>query len=92
MKLSVTQCLEWLDNKKDSHTLKGEFVLMCSGFEVGSTNEDIFDRARSQAIDLFQQGIHQKKIMKQLAHLGIERSKLYDLLLDVKKKIKQESE
>lgn len=92
VKLSVTQCLEWLDNKKDSHTLKGEFVLMCSGFEVGSTNEDIFDRARSQAMDLFQQGIHQKKIMKQLAHLGIERSKLYDLLLDVKKKIKQESE
>jgi 16S rRNA (cytidine1402-2'-O)-methyltransferase len=89
VKFPIAKSLDWFELKKKSHTLKGEFVLMCSGFSSSSTEQEIYARARKQATELFEQGLHQKKIMKELAHLGIERSKLYNLLLEVKREVAQ---
>lgn len=88
VQFSAQESMSWIAEKNKSHSLKGEFVVMCSGFESVLSEEDLVSRITKEAEKGFLEGKSHKKLLKEMAHYNFERSKLYDLLLDIKKSLK----
>ena len=85
IKLSISEAQDWVEEKKRTHSLKGEFVLMVSGFNEVKLDHDAVGLVEKLAAEEFAAGKSHKQLMKEFSHYPIERQALYNLLLKVKK-------
>jgi 16S rRNA (cytidine1402-2'-O)-methyltransferase len=80
---SISEVLSWAEGKPE---ILGEIVVMVSGFESSKADgEAQITKLESLARDGFLAGKSLKLLQAEMAHLGLERNKLYQLLLKVKK-------
>lgn len=81
----ISQVLSWAEAKPE---ILGEIVVMISGFGATQADEEAQrSRLESMAREGFLAGKSLKLLQSELAHFGLERNKLYQLLLNVKKEV-----
>jgi hypothetical protein len=90
--MPVARMLDWV---RGHSVLKGEAVVMvrpgvetASG-DAGANEVAAADVARTAAIKGFKAGKSLKDLLKELGGLGLSRSDLYQLLLDIKAQLEQ---
>ena len=79
---SMDEAIEWAHSHK---TLKGELaaVLHCPGVQASNAEETL----REEAKFLFEKGLSHKDLMTLFSSRGLEKKKLYNLLLELQKSL-----
>lgn len=85
VRFPVSNAIEWVEQKTAKNTLKGEFVIACGDYWITPTVEQLEDHIRDLALQGFKAGKSQKELMAEFSELGLKKSDLYALLLDIKK-------
>jgi 16S rRNA (cytidine1402-2'-O)-methyltransferase len=85
--LKIVDAVNWIEKKISTNTLKGEFVVMVSGFGEQLDKESMISVIKDEALKGYSEGKSHKKLLKEMSHYNMDRSELYQLLLEVKKSI-----
>ena len=85
VRFEIENSLNWIELKKEKLSLKGEFVLMCHGFEQNISRDDLIRKAKTAIKKGLQSGKSHKSLLKELSTLDVDRTTLYNLILELKK-------